>query len=176
MKQRIPAFDDFLNESVKSVFQDPRVKELNKYLLLNNVRGCEDFMFNEIPKYWKVYDRILTPLRKDMMTASQCYDNALKFAKENPSYKLIAGAFIYWDMFSKDKKWMDADTENKFNPGYVLYPHAYNTTENNEVYDITLLNDRHDIIYIGEEVNPKDFKTGFGDLSKYVSKALNRKV
>lgn len=173
MKQRIPTFDDFINEKAKPVFTDKRVKMLNDYLVMNNERGADEWHHAIIPKQWKVFDDVVSP--KKYMAESACYDNALKFAKENPEYKLVAGAFIYWNNFQSDKKWLDEGPSNKFNPWMSLYMHAFNLTPDGEVYDVTLRPSREEPIYIGEIVDPKKFKTGFGDLSDYIRKRLSRK-
>jgi hypothetical protein len=45
----------------------------------------------------------------------------------------------------------------------------------NEIYDITIDNDLSRTVYVGIEVDPSKFKTGFGDVNSYLSKLIYKK-
>lgn len=176
MKQRIPTFDLFINEAVKRAKTDKRVVELNKLLLLNNSRGVDNNHIMEIPMNWDVFNKFANVPKKEMMAQSNCYENALIFAKNNPEYKLVLGIFIYWKNFEAEKKWMASGDDHKFNPFHMIYPHAWNINSKDEIYDVTIDNSDRDCIYVGTIIDANKYNKGFGELMPLVNKLLKRKV
>ena len=82
MEKRIPTIDEFINETVKQAKTDKRIVELNKLLLLNNSRGADEYHIMEIPMNWDVFNKFANVPKKEMMAQSNCYENALIFAKK----------------------------------------------------------------------------------------------
>ncbi|HRW22067.1 MAG TPA: hypothetical protein P5509_08845 [Bacteroidales bacterium] len=175
MKQRIPSFDNFeLNEGLKYVKSDKRIQELNHYMWLNKERGADGWQWCQIPNKWKVYKKQLPVPKEDLMAQSQCYENALVFAKKNPEYKLILGAFIILNEWTYTKRHMNKEDYNKFNPYLFVYPHAFNVNKNNEIYDVTIDNRHKDCIYVGTEIDPKKYSDGFKQLMPLVVDMLGK--
>lgn len=173
---------DTITESANPLFENATepakkndiVKLANELLQMNIDRGAESYDKFQIPTSWKIYTEKVKIKRGHKGAQSACYDNALKFAKENPEFKLVIGLFIYKSTLINDEKWMRKGPDNKFNPYFAMYPHAWNVTSDDIIYDVTIDNNLDEVIYVGTEVNPSKFKGGFSDLMPYLNKLLGR--
>ena len=150
------------------------VQTTNYVLNANEEHGATEFSPKmRIPLNWKIYDvNSNAPIIGEQ---SACYDNALFYAKKN-NVPLVIGCFIDKNQIIDDKEWVDKTDYNKVNPYFSIYPHAWNLDSKGHIFDITIENDLDEYIYVGIEVDPKKFKTGFGDLSEYLNKLMGRNL
>lgn len=162
-------FDNFINESAHShkASSDKYVKMMNYVLEKNKERGAEEIHLYTIPTNWLVYDKAFPVQREDKAEPSRCYDNALAFAKKT-DWPLCIGVFLKKSQVEQDYAWVEKDDINKVNPMFAMYPHAWNLTEDGEIYDVTIDNDLNDYVYVGHVVNPKKFNKGFFDLMNFL--------
>jgi hypothetical protein len=166
----IKKFEDFILESRS----DQDLLEIARNILkLNIERGTNFSEVKVIPNTWKIYENIVHIDPKDKMKASNCYPNALKFAKKK-HVPLIIGVFIHKKNLLIDEEQMKKPGMTT-NPYYFLYPHAFNLDNEGNVYDVTLYNDPSNYFYVGREIDPSKYQDGFGDLQPLVRKELNGK-
>jgi hypothetical protein len=149
------------------------LKMLNDLMRLNEAHGHD---VNEkicFPENFNIYNKNANAPITGAQSA--CYDNALTFSKKN-KVPLCIGAFIDKKQLLDDIEWVNKTDFNKFNQYFAIYPHAWNLNTEGEIFDITIYNDLEEYFYIGIEVDCNKFKTGFGDLNKYLRTLLNTNI
>lgn len=147
------------------------IEFLNLFMSINETNGHNLGETLRFPENFKIFNvNSNAPITG---AQSQCYDNALFYAKEN-NVPLCIGCFINKKELVEDGyNWVKLTDYNKVNQWHFIYPHAWNLNEKGEIYDITIYNDLEEYFYIGVIVDANQFKTGFGDLSKYLRQLLN---
>jgi hypothetical protein len=166
-------FEEFLSESL---MDSEIIKEVNRILTLNKKRGAPDWKYAQIPTNWEVFKKKSKVKSCDVMKSMGCYDNALEYSK-NTDMLLYVGVFINIAGLEDAIEWMDSDDGseiNKINPWYFIFPHAFNVDKNKRIYDVTIDKDMNGHIYFGVKVDPKKFKSGFGEIMPYLNKLIKR--
>jgi hypothetical protein len=167
-------FDTFIINEAETAKTNKYAKLLNWIFDKNKERDAYESDVHYIPHDWKIYNKKQVVDKKDIATPSECYDNALAYSK-NTGAPLCIGVFAAKAGIEKDAEWIKKTDFNKSNPYYIMFPHAWNLTNDGKIYDITIDNDLAEYIYIGHEVNAKNFKNGFNDLRSFLSKEMEYK-